>query len=139
MTAPNLTPGTYRLTADVKNPNADRRVHTDWRAEPTWTAGQVFVVVQTPRGAIEVCRAGQRLAFTHTQVITIAPAALLAALTPMREFSLTAENTRLAIVGRWSLSGISVFDLIEAGAVSPEVGMALLATYERRIDETDEA
>ena len=29
--------------------------------------------------------------------------------------------------------------LIESGAVSPEVGMALLATYERRIDETGEA
>ena len=39
-----LSPGTYRLTQLVKNPDADRRVKYDWRQWDRYSADMVFVV-----------------------------------------------------------------------------------------------
>lgn len=43
---PTLEPGVYRLTADVKNPAADRRSDDFWR-RPVWKAGTIIVVPLT--------------------------------------------------------------------------------------------
>jgi hypothetical protein len=40
-----LAPGTYRLNADLANPQADRRERYDWRKKAVFTAGTEFVVV----------------------------------------------------------------------------------------------
>ncbi len=40
-----LAPGTYRLAADLANPQADRRERYDWRKKAVLTAGTEFVVV----------------------------------------------------------------------------------------------
>lgn len=48
----NIPPGPYRLSRDVKNPNADRRVARDWRKVPVWKKGTQFVVVEQRHRAI---------------------------------------------------------------------------------------
>jgi len=40
-----LAPGTYRLAADLANPQSDRRERYDWRKKAVFTAGTEFVVV----------------------------------------------------------------------------------------------
>lgn len=44
MALDSLRPGTYRLAIDVRNPCADRRKKSDWRAAPIIFAGTGFVV-----------------------------------------------------------------------------------------------
>jgi hypothetical protein len=41
-----LTPGMYRLSRDVKNPNADRRCkgNSNWAAKEVWLKGWVFQI-----------------------------------------------------------------------------------------------
>jgi uncharacterized protein (DUF2249 family) len=39
-----ITPGTYRLTCDVRNPKPDRRAKYDWRMFETFKAGTRFAV-----------------------------------------------------------------------------------------------
>lgn len=52
MSDKNIPPGPYRLSRDVRNPNADRRCTRDWRKETTWKAGTRFVVVEQRRHAL---------------------------------------------------------------------------------------
>ena len=42
-----LKPGTYRLSADVKNPHPDRRKRGDWTARSLFEAGSIFVVLDS--------------------------------------------------------------------------------------------
>jgi hypothetical protein len=42
----NMKPGIYRLTEDVRNPEADLRTRNDWRTIGSWKAGTCFVIVE---------------------------------------------------------------------------------------------
>jgi hypothetical protein len=43
-TTAQLVPGTYQLTRDVKNTDADRRAKHDWTKAPVWGGGSYFIV-----------------------------------------------------------------------------------------------
>lgn len=61
--------GTYRLRRDVNNPSPDRRYRNDWRSQPVWRAGTLFVVVELQGDVRELrCREAR---YSHQSLVDV--------------------------------------------------------------------
>ena len=126
-----LIPGTYRLTRNVENPKADRRVKEDWTHHAVWMAGDEFIVEQArwPRHDgddlefLRIVKVGHR--WRHENVSESQAeqfAALCSALEPC-------PVSNAAFFTMHEVKGDFVQWLVESGRVSRELIVKLCAEY----------
>ncbi len=135
-----LAPGTYRLAADLANPQADRRERYDWRKKAVFTAGTEFIAVAiTERWSdsdiIVVRVVGARHVHqdvrswgTHAELY----AALEGALQPVAE-SVAACLSRLEVRDHFAAW------LLDSGAVTRELFERLWQAYSDRTEDQPSA
>ncbi len=141
-----LAPGTYRLAAELANPQADRRERYDWRKKAAFPAGTEFVVVadKIDDDVAQILASGSRITlptivrmvgarYTYQEVHSRGPCAALytaleGALQPVAE-SVAAFLNRLEVrdhFAKW---------LIGSGTVTRELFDRLWQAYTDHVDD----